>query len=454
MKGGHHVATSRVKDDVQRLTALVEAQGRVLEEQSRRLEQLEQRRQIDHGRANGNGNGESRHSRRDLLRLAGLAAAGAASAAGATALTAVPAAAGSGVGATFQLGQSNDTDVTTTLVPTTTTPAGSAVASGIGASAVEIDSSKAGAVTASATYFRAVHGISPNSSTTISGVGLWGSSLDGAGVIGSSKTGVDLWAFNTGRLMQSTQPAGQPTYEGGVYDPTVVPPATTPNGWTDLEIIRDINGVVWVYIPPSQNGNPVAYDPNTAAGTWFPVLLGGLGVSSVGNNPDSTGSIFSAVSNSLMALHGSDGVTFKDMMVDTAYVTPTPPQLVLTITPAFDCQALITGSGDFYTDTANAKQDVGIYVSPSDPHNLPNNTQHIEAWKENGAGTVQQPNAAFVQTLFKMVRGTTYTVKLMWKINTSSGATIRCGAGPFGNSNSLATNCSPTRLTVLLLSAP
>ena len=441
-KGGDQVSTSRVKDDVERLTALVEAQGRVLEEQRRRLEELEQRDAgsdagSPNANGNGHGNGESRHSRRDLLRLAGLAAAGAAGAAGAAALTSMPAAAANG--GNFLLGSANDADATTSLAPTTTAPTGSTDGSGL-----NIDSSKAGAVTASSTFYRAVHGTSPKSGATISGVGVWGSSADGAGVIGSSSTGVDLWAFNTGRLMQSTQAAGQPTYQGGVYDGTLAV-------WTDLELVRDVNGVVWVYVPPSVNGATVGPDA-THLGNWFPLQLGGVGVSGVANHPDSQGVLFSAVSNSLLALKNSDGQTFQDMMVDTAYVPATPAQLVLSITPAFDCLALITGSADLYTDTAGYNQDIGIYVSPSDTANPPNNTQHIEAWKESGgfAGT-NSPNAAFVQTIFNMSLGTTYDVRLKWKANKNApGATIRAGAGPFGGS-SLATNASPTRLTALLL---
>src|SRR5439155_6918888 len=109
-------------------------------------------------------------------------------------------------------------------------------------------------VNASANFFRSVRGIAPLTPPAgPSGVGVWGTSDAGAGVVGSSTTGVDMWAFNSGRLMQSAQPAGAPTYQGGVYDTSLNPAA-----WTDFEIVRDQNGVAWICMPPSMNGANVA----------------------------------------------------------------------------------------------------------------------------------------------------------------------------------------------------
>jgi hypothetical protein len=71
----------------------------------------------------------------------------------------------------------------------------------------------------------------------------------------------------------------------------------------------------------------------------------------------------------------------------------------------------------------------------------------VAAWKESGgfAGTFS-PNAAFVETVYPMTGGTTYTVQIVWKTNKAAiGATIAAGAGPIGSS------FSPTRLTADVL---
>jgi len=423
----------QLTDEVTRLTTLVEQQGRLLEEQRRRLEALE-----DHG-SDGTGgyvNGNGRHSRREVLRLAGLAAAGAAGAAGVSALQSLPAAAANG--GNFVLGQANNADGGTDLTPTTTSPVPTSGA------LFEVDGSTSpgGGVNATTSFFRSIRGVAPL--TTLagpSGVGVWGSSDAGAGVIGSSATGVDFWAFNSGRLLQSAQPAGLPNYQGGVYDTTLA-------AWTDFEMIRDGNGILWFYLPPSTNGANVAPSgvPNTnGGGTWFALQPGGQGA--VGYN--SSGVLFSAVTTNLLALYGSDGNTFVDMARDTAAGVPAGgPDLVINITPAFNCLALLTGNADLYTTTSGQNQDIGIYVSPSSA------SQNIVAWKESGGSAgINSPNAAFVQTIFPMVRGTTYNVRLRWKMNIASGGTIRAGAGPFPRSAGL-TSVSPTRLTAQLIINP
>lgn len=433
-------------DEVARLRSLVEEQQSVLNDQRLRLAALEAKDSNGHGgSSNGNGNGSERHSRRELLRMAGMAAAGAAGAVGVTALQTLPAAAATS--GNFILGVANNADAPTILNPSVAAPT---VANAPGLLDIDGSITSGGTpapVNATTNFFRSVRGIAPLTQPAgPSGVGVWGTSDAGAGVVGSSTSGVDFWAFNSGRFMQSAQPAGAPTYQGGVYDATLTPPA-----WTDFELVRDQNGVLWIFVPPSTAGANVA--PGAApGGTWFPLQPGGIGAT---GPQDSKGVLFSAVSTSLMALKSSDGVNFTDMMVDPLYVPATAAQMVLSITPAFNCRALISAGADLYTDTVNVKQDVGIFVNPGDPLNPANNSQHIEGWKENGAGTVQQPNAAYVHTVFRMIRGTTYDVRLKWKTNANApNVTIRAGAGPFGNSGSLATNVSPTRLTALLLIDP
>ena len=75
-------------------------------------------------------------------------------------------------------------------------------------------------------------------------------------------------------------------------------------------------------------------------------------------------------------------------------------------------------------------------------------TPTLVAWKESGgfAGTFS-PNAAYVQTVYQMQGGHSYTFSLEWKTNrpAPSGATIWVGAGPIG------TAYSPTRITAYVL---
>src|ERR1700730_17698868 len=72
----------------------------------------------------------------------------------------------------------------------------------------------------------------------------------------------------------------------------------------------------------------------------------------------------------------------------------------------------------------------------------------IVAWKESGgfAGTFS-PNAAYVQAVIPVTASTTYTVKLKWKANHPTGATIFAGAGP------IAGHFSSTSLVVQALPA-
>jgi hypothetical protein len=66
-----------------------------------------------------------------------------------------------------------------------------------------------------------------------------------------------------------------------------------------------------------------------------------------------------------------------------------------------------------------------------------------EAWKESGGyGGIQSPNAAFVQAVVPVKSNAIYQVKLQWKTNRTSGATIVAGAGPIGGV------FSPTTMTI------
>ena len=429
--------TDTLTGEIARLTSLVEEQRRLVDEQQARLEALEAQNADG---ANGNGNGDHRHSRRDLLRMAGLVAAGAAGAAGMSALQSVPAAAANG--GNFILGQANNADGGTDLTPTTTSPSPTDQA------LLEIDgsTSPAGAVNVSATFFRAIRGVAPLTPSTAleSGVGLWGSSDAGAGVVGSSNTGVDLWAFNSGRFLQTFPSAGMPGYQGGVFNSTSMQ-------WTDFELVRDGNGVVWIYLPPATNGLSVA--PNTSTfggGTWIPLQPGGQGAPIPTGGVDSEGVLFTAVTTTLLGLSNSDGGTFQEMAPDATQGLTGSPPLVLSITPAFNCLAVLTINADLYTGTAGVNQDMGIWIDQANSTTFP---QNIVAWKESGGTAANSPNAAFLETVFPMTRGVTYNVHGKWKANKSTTGTIRAGAGPFPLSAGL-THVSPSRLSAVLVISP
>ena len=178
------------------------------------------------------------------------------------------------------------------------------------------------------------------------------------------------------------------------------------------DIWLDSNGVMWV----CTNGI-----------NFFPLQSGGL------NN-----ALFTAVSTSQYTLASSDGSTWHDVNATN---------LSLTITPSFNCQAILSGNSDLWTSTAGFNQDLGILISGGA---YPTVAGQPEAWKESGgfAGTFS-PNAAFVETVKPLVAGTTYTIKLQWKANKNApGATIWAGAGPIPLGSS---TFSPTRLTALLI---
>src|SRR6266566_5089777 len=225
------------------------------------------------------------------------------------------------------------------------------------------------------------------------GIGTTGESDSGYGVVGGSG-GIDIAALGNGRIMMAPPPNSL------LASPPSGPPTYLPN---DFEMVRDQNGLLYVSI---------------SNGKWLPVQFGGLNQS-----------LFSAVSNAQYALTGSNGSTWKDMDATN---------LKLTITPSFDCVALLTANADLWTAVAGRNQDIAIAVNGA-----------IAGWKESGgfAGTFS-PNAAFVQTVVAMAAGTLYTIKIQWKTNkaAAANATIFAGAGngPY----------SPTRLTAHLVVNP
>ena len=133
-------------------------------------------------------------------------------------------------------------------------------------------------------------------------------------------------------------------------------------------------------------------------------------------------------------LSNSDGSTWQVM---------DESNLAFTITPGSSENVLLSANADLWTFNAGYNQDIGIQVTPG------SGTPVLAAWKESGgfAGTYS-PNAAFVETVYPMSAGTTYTVQIVWKTNKAAiGATIAAGAGPISSA------FSPTRLTADVLPA-
>jgi hypothetical protein len=191
------------------------------------------------------------------------------------------------------------------------------------------------------------------------------------------------------------------------------PPNTNPHSPGDIWV--DSAAVLWVCV--------VAGTP----GTWVALQTGGSNVAS--NN-----SFYRAAITTQPTLLSSNGITWVDM--DSA-------NLKLTITPPFNCLAVLTGNCDLWTDTAGYNQDIGITVSGGA---YPTTASQPEAWKESGGPGTFSPNAAFVQTAVPLLGGTAYTIKLQWKTNRNApGAKIAAGAGPIGG------KFSPTSLTASLI---
>jgi hypothetical protein len=162
---------------------------------------------------------------------------------------------------------------------------------------------------------------------------------------------------------------------------------------------------------------------NGTPGTFVPLQPGGM------NN-----SLFTAVSTQQYTLSNSDGMTWAPMDATN---------LKLTITPSYNCQAVITGSADLWTATAGFNQDIGIAIAGGA---YPTTAGQPEGWKESGgfAGTFS-PNAAHVDTIVPLAAGIAYTVQLVWKTNKGGTNLIAAGAGPIGS------HFSPTRLTARLV---
>ena len=195
------------------------------------------------------------------------------------------------------------------------------------------------------------------------------------------------------------------------------PPVANLHFAGDLKM--DKNGILWGCIT---TGTP---------GVFAPLQTGGANITH-----------FVKVRNQQYSLTGSDGKTWVDM--DAA-------NLLQTITPSFNAQAVICISTDLWTANSGFNQDIGIWMSGG-----AYGGGTIVAWTESGgsAGTFS-PNAAFVETTQPVIKGTTYTISVRWKTNQPAGAaTIFAGAGPLPAGSAgggVAGQISPTRLATHLV---
>jgi hypothetical protein len=136
--------------------------------------------------------------------------------------------------------------------------------------------------------------------------------------------------------------------------------------------------------------------------------------------------VSSAVSTQQYTVTGSDGSTWTTMDAS---------KLLLTLSPSVNSTAVLSGNSDLWTSATGYNQDLGVWISGGSY-----GSGQVVAWKESGGPARNSPNAAYVEVPVPLTGGTTYTVKLVWKANTSDPGTIWAGAGagsPF----------SPTRLT-------
>jgi len=145
--------------------------------------------------------------------------------------------------------------------------------------------------------------------------------------------------------------------------------------------------------------------------------------------PSTDPTLESAVTAGQYTLTGSDGSTWHDL--DTSGAN------TLSFTTASNGSMLVDGNVDLWTETTGVNQDIGVFVAGG-----AFGSGQVVGWKESGgfAGTFS-PNAAYVQAVVAVSAGTTYSVKLQWKANVSTGGIIHAGAG-------VGPQYSPTRITL------
>lgn len=230
----------------------------------------------------------------------------------------------------------------------------------------------------------------------------------------------DLWTFSAGFNqdigIQVAPNGGSSTIvawkESGGFAGTFSPNAAFVQALVPMTAGTSYNvQLVWKSNKPLTGGAQIAAGAGPITGLFSPTDL--LAVVD-----PMTGGPQIASSTTQYFLTGSDGTVWNS--VDTT-------NLQQTVSPGSTCEARITANADLWTVNVGLNQDIGIQVTPN------GGAHTIVAWKESGgfAGTFS-PNAAFVQGVYLMTGGQTYTVTLVWKSNIAMGGgqQIAMGAGP------------------------
>jgi hypothetical protein len=173
------------------------------------------------------------------------------------------------------------------------------------------------------------------------GLAGFGGGISGPGVYaeGGAGNGNGVYAVGTGTA-SAVFGTGSASGLGGAFQggrspinlspaATAGPPTTGSHGAGDVWV--DSNGTHWLC---TAAGMP---------GTFYPVQTGGLNQA-----------LYTAVSTQQYTTTGSDGTTWVDL---------DGTNLKLTITPSFNCQAILSGNSDLWTSTSGVNQDLGITIS-------------------------------------------------------------------------------------------
>ena len=244
----------------------------------------------------------------------------------------------------------------------------------------------------------------------------------------------DLWTadagYNQDGGIQVTPSGGTPTVpawkESGGFASTYSPNAAFVQALVPMAAGNSYTVVlVWKSNLPMPAGDSIWIAAGTSGTGFSPTTLFAVTYPTASAPTEAA----STEQYTLDASAGDNGASWR--AVDSS-------NLSVSITPSSSCPARITGNADLWTADAGYNQDIGIVITQQ-------GTPSLAAWKESGgfAGTFS-PNAAFVQAVYPMDAGITYTVQLVWKANQPmpSGDSIWIGAGPIGSL------FSPTTLVV------
>lgn len=240
-----------------------------------------------------------------------------------------------------------------------------------------------------------------------------------------------------------------------------------PDAPTNVVAVSNAPGHLTVtWTPPANQGSSpisgytiVVYDANRSVVSTTPVASSPATIAGLTNGKpyyvtvaavNNVGSSAAVASYSATPSAGGTPPARTTVASSTQYVLPNSDgvawqrldesNLSLSLAPGTSEDLILSANADLWTSAAGYNQDIGIAVSVN------GGPQTISAWKESGgsAGTFS-PNAAFVQTVYHVTSGNTYSFFIVWKTNRPAlGASIAVGAGsgsPF----------SPTRINAQVL---